>query len=140
MDDVRRIRIIIVFATQRVRPMPLVRISPLKGKSKEHIRAVADGVQQALIDAYGIPPEDRFQLIDQHEPEEFVYDANYLGIRRTDDVAGCGSPSTRAAPSCRSERRSRGAAARLRAGSGHPPNFSGSPKADIRDGANHSRD
>lgn len=66
--------------------MPLVRISLLKGKSKEYIRAISDGVHQALIEAYKIPPDDRFQLIHQHEPEEFVYDADYLGIHRTDDV------------------------------------------------------
>jgi phenylpyruvate tautomerase PptA (4-oxalocrotonate tautomerase family) len=66
--------------------MPLVRISLLKGKSREHIRALSDGVHQALIDAYKIPPADRFQLIHQHEREEFIYDADYLGIQRTDDV------------------------------------------------------
>lgn len=66
--------------------MPLVRISLLKGKSKVHIRAISDGVHQALIDAYNVPLDDRFQLIDQHEPEEFVYDADYLGIHRTDEV------------------------------------------------------
>lgn len=66
--------------------MPLVHISLLKGKSREHIRAIAEGVHQALIEAYRIPPGDRFQLIHQHEPEDFVYDADYLGIHRTDDV------------------------------------------------------
>jgi phenylpyruvate tautomerase PptA (4-oxalocrotonate tautomerase family) len=66
--------------------MPLVRISLLKGKSREHLRAIADGVHRALVEAYGIPPEDRFQLIHQHEPEEFIYDADYLGIHRTEDV------------------------------------------------------
>jgi phenylpyruvate tautomerase PptA (4-oxalocrotonate tautomerase family) len=66
--------------------MPLVRISLLKGKSKEHIRAISDGVHQALIETYNIPPADRFQLIHQHEREEFIYDAEYLGIHRTDEV------------------------------------------------------
>jgi phenylpyruvate tautomerase PptA (4-oxalocrotonate tautomerase family) len=66
--------------------MPLVRISLLKGKSHSHIRAISDGVHQALIDAYGVPPDDRFHLIHQHEPEEFVYDADYLSLHRTDDV------------------------------------------------------
>ena len=66
--------------------MPLVRISLLKGKSKEYIRAISDGVHRALIDTYNVPPDDHFQLIHQHEPEEFVYDAGYLGIHRTDDV------------------------------------------------------
>jgi phenylpyruvate tautomerase PptA (4-oxalocrotonate tautomerase family) len=66
--------------------MPLVRIALLKGKSAAHIRAIADGVHQALVDTYGVPVDDRFQLIQQHEPDELIYDPNYLGIRRTNDV------------------------------------------------------
>lgn len=66
--------------------MPLVRISLLKGKSTQHIRAIGDGVHRALVAAFGVPPGDRFQLVQQHEPDEFVYDADYLGIRRTDDL------------------------------------------------------
>lgn len=66
--------------------MPLVHISLLKGKPKEYIRAISDGVHQALIEAYNVPPGDRFQLIHQHEAHEFVYDPDYLDIHRTDDV------------------------------------------------------
>ena len=66
--------------------MPLVRISLLKCKSKEHIRAIADSVHQALTETYEVPIDDRFQLIHQHEPEEFIYDANYLDIQRSKDV------------------------------------------------------
>jgi len=66
--------------------MPFVRISLLEGKSPEHRRAIADGVHAALIEAYKIPPDDRFQVIQQHERDEFIYDPDYLGIHRTDDV------------------------------------------------------
>ena len=66
--------------------MPLVRISLLKGKSKDHIRTIADSVHQALTETYEVPIDDRFQLIHQHEPEEFIYDANYLDIQRSKDV------------------------------------------------------
>ena len=66
--------------------MPLVRISLLKGKSKAHIRAIADGVHQALVEAYNAPAGDRFQLIQQYDRDDFIYDADYLGIHRTDDV------------------------------------------------------
>jgi phenylpyruvate tautomerase PptA (4-oxalocrotonate tautomerase family) len=66
--------------------MPLIRISLLKGKPPAYIRAISDGVHRALAEAYNVPADDRFQLIHQHEPEEFVYDADYLGIHRTDDV------------------------------------------------------
>lgn len=66
--------------------MPLIRISLLKGKSPAHIRAISDGVHQALMVAYGAPADDRFQLIQQHDPDELIYDADYLGLHRTDDI------------------------------------------------------
>jgi phenylpyruvate tautomerase PptA (4-oxalocrotonate tautomerase family) len=66
--------------------MPLVQVSLLKGKSPQHLRAIGDGVHQALVDAFGIPPDDRFQLFRQFDRDELVYDAGYLGIRRSDDV------------------------------------------------------
>ncbi len=66
--------------------MPLVRISLIKGKSSQHLRAIADGVHRGLMEAYGAPAGDRFQLIHQHERDELIYDADYLGIHRTDDI------------------------------------------------------
>lgn len=66
--------------------MPLVSISLLKGKSPAHIKAVADGVHAALVETYNVPLDDRFQLVQQHEKTEFFYDADYVGIHRTDDL------------------------------------------------------
>ena len=66
--------------------MPLVRISLLKGKPVNHVRAIADSVHSALVEAFGVPQKDRFQLIHQHDPEELLYDAEYLDVRRTDDI------------------------------------------------------
>jgi phenylpyruvate tautomerase PptA (4-oxalocrotonate tautomerase family) len=65
--------------------MPLVRISLLKGKSRDYVSAISEGVHQAMVETYQVPPGDRFQLIHQHERDEFVYDPSYLGIQRTDD-------------------------------------------------------
>ena len=67
--------------------MPLVRISLLRGKPQAHIRAIADGVHQALVETFGVPVDDRFQLIHQHERDELIYDKDYLDIHRTDDLA-----------------------------------------------------
>jgi phenylpyruvate tautomerase PptA (4-oxalocrotonate tautomerase family) len=47
--------------------MPLVNISVLKGKSPEYIKAVADGVNSAVIETMGFPMDDRYQIIHQHE-------------------------------------------------------------------------
>ena len=45
--------------------MPFARISLLKGKSSEFLRALSDGVHAALVDALNVPPDDRFQAIHQ---------------------------------------------------------------------------
>ena len=66
--------------------MPLVRISLAKGKRVEYRRRVGDAVHAALVDTIQVPAADRFQLITEHAPEDFVYDANYLGIHRTADL------------------------------------------------------
>jgi 4-oxalocrotonate tautomerase len=66
--------------------MPLVRISLVKGKPETYRRKVGDAVHRALVEAIGIPPLDRFQLLTEHEPGDLVYDSNYLGIARTSDL------------------------------------------------------
>ena len=66
--------------------MPLVHISLIRGKSPAHIRAVADGVHLALAEAFDVPADDRFQLVTQHAPGELIYDPDYLGVHRTDDI------------------------------------------------------
>jgi phenylpyruvate tautomerase PptA (4-oxalocrotonate tautomerase family) len=66
--------------------MPFIRISLLRGKSPQYIRAISDGVHRALIDAYNAPADDRFHVVHQHERDEFIYDADYLGVHRTDDL------------------------------------------------------
>jgi phenylpyruvate tautomerase PptA (4-oxalocrotonate tautomerase family) len=66
--------------------MPLVRISLLKGKSQSHIRAIADGVHRALIEAFEAPADDRFQIVEQLDPESLIYDPDYLGVHRSGDV------------------------------------------------------
>ncbi len=66
--------------------MPLVRISLIKGKSSAHIRAISDGIHRALAEAYHVPRDDRFHLVQQLGRDELIYDADYLGIHRTDDV------------------------------------------------------
>jgi phenylpyruvate tautomerase PptA (4-oxalocrotonate tautomerase family) len=66
--------------------MPLVRIDLMKGKPVEHIRGISESVHQALVETYNVPADDRFHLITQHAPDEIVYDKNYLGIARSDDL------------------------------------------------------
>lgn len=66
--------------------MPLVRISLREGKPAAYRKAVGDAVHQAMVEAINVPPLDRFQIITEHKPDGLIYDAEYLGIRRTDEV------------------------------------------------------
>jgi phenylpyruvate tautomerase PptA (4-oxalocrotonate tautomerase family) len=66
--------------------MPLVRISLRKGTSAEYRKALADGVHQALVEAIAIPRDDRFQIITEYDPENLVYDPQYLGVKRSDRI------------------------------------------------------
>nr|BFD95522.1 tautomerase family protein [Kitasatospora sp. Xyl93] len=43
-------------------------------------------MHRALVDAVGIPADDRFQIITPHDPEELVFDPNYLDVARRDVV------------------------------------------------------
>lgn len=65
--------------------MPFTRISLLKGKPPEYLRAISDSLHRALVEAFDVPPDDRFQAFHQHEPGELVFDRNYLGGPRSDD-------------------------------------------------------
>jgi 4-oxalocrotonate tautomerase len=67
--------------------MPLVRIAVPAGKSAEHRRAVSEGVQRALVETFGVPEDDLFQIVTEHGPgTEIVRPASYLGIEYSDDL------------------------------------------------------
>lgn len=66
--------------------MPLVRISLHAGKPAAYRRALGDAVHRALVETVGVPPLDRFQVLSEHERGDLVYDPQYLGIRRSDDI------------------------------------------------------
>ncbi|HEU4415571.1 MAG TPA: tautomerase family protein [Candidatus Angelobacter sp.] len=66
--------------------MPLVRISLLAGKPEAHKRKISEAVHRALVETISIPAQDRFQIITEHGKADFVYDAEYLNIHRTDDL------------------------------------------------------
>ncbi|WP_036111338.1 MULTISPECIES: tautomerase family protein [Luteibacter] len=65
--------------------MPLVRIDVRRGKDAAYRSALGNAVHDALV-SIGVPHDDRFQVIAEHDAEGLVYDAHYLGIERTDDI------------------------------------------------------
>jgi phenylpyruvate tautomerase PptA (4-oxalocrotonate tautomerase family) len=65
--------------------MPFVRISVARGKSREYLDGVSSAVHEALVQELGMNPDDRFQLIDQYEPGEMIFNRDFRGGPRSDD-------------------------------------------------------
>ena len=66
--------------------MPLARISLRRGKPAIYRKAILEGIYQALRETFDVPEGDRFMIVTEHDEDDFVYDANYLGIARSDDL------------------------------------------------------
>ena len=66
--------------------MPLIRISLKRGKPGVYRKALANGVYLALRETFNVPEDDLFVTISEHEEDNFFYGANYLDIKRSDDL------------------------------------------------------
>ena len=66
--------------------MPLVRISIRRGKDATYKTALVDGIYAAMREAFGVPEDDLFMTIDEHDADTFAYSPSYLGIARSDDL------------------------------------------------------
>lgn len=60
--------------------MALVRVSLLRGRPAELRRKIGDAIHRALVETMGVPPRDRLNRAN------LVYDAEYLGIARSDQI------------------------------------------------------
>jgi 4-oxalocrotonate tautomerase len=66
--------------------MPLVRIDLRGRKSGAYKKAICDGIYRAMTDTFGVPNDDRFMIVSEHEADDFVYAESYLGISHSDLV------------------------------------------------------
>jgi phenylpyruvate tautomerase PptA (4-oxalocrotonate tautomerase family) len=65
--------------------MPLVRIDLLKGTDAAYRQEIGRVVYEALV-SVGVPANDRFQVITEREAAGFLFDADYLGIHRSEQL------------------------------------------------------
>jgi phenylpyruvate tautomerase PptA (4-oxalocrotonate tautomerase family) len=65
--------------------MPLVRIDLRKGKDATYRQQVGRVVYEAMV-GVGVPVNDRFQIVAEHDAGNFLFDPTYLGIERTEDL------------------------------------------------------
>jgi phenylpyruvate tautomerase PptA (4-oxalocrotonate tautomerase family) len=66
--------------------MPLVRIALRRGKPPLYRRRLGEIVYETMIETLNVPPADNFQITTEHDPLGLVYDPEYLGIHRTDEI------------------------------------------------------
>ncbi len=66
--------------------MPLTRISLRAGKPPAYREALMKGVYAAMLESFGVPQDDYFALVHEHDEAGFGYDPGYLGIARDDDL------------------------------------------------------
>jgi phenylpyruvate tautomerase PptA (4-oxalocrotonate tautomerase family) len=65
--------------------MPFARIDIRKGKDAAYRQKIGRVVYEALV-GVGVPQKDRFQVVNEHDADDFLYDTDYLGIHRSDDL------------------------------------------------------
>jgi phenylpyruvate tautomerase PptA (4-oxalocrotonate tautomerase family) len=65
--------------------MPLVRIDLRKGKDAAYRQQIGRVVYEAMV-SVGVPANDQFEIVGEHDADDFLFDPLYLGINRTDDL------------------------------------------------------
>src|SRR5437879_12710568 len=66
--------------------MPLAKIHVLEGRYDERrLGNVSKAVQEALISALRIPPDDFFQIIHVLPRDRFLHTPSFLGLKYSDD-------------------------------------------------------
>lgn len=66
--------------------MPLARIDLIRGKTPDYRRTIGQVVYAAMVEALKAPENDRFQIITEHDSDDFIYDPSFFGIKRSADV------------------------------------------------------
>src|ERR1700730_4807477 len=69
--------------------MPLAKLHVLEGRYDEaRLGKVSSAVQNGLISALGIPPEDFFQIIHVLPKSQYLHTPSFLGLNYSDDLIG----------------------------------------------------
>ena len=66
--------------------MPLVRVDLKKQQDPTYAKRIGQQIYAALRSAIGVPENDNFQILAEHDEQHFIFDPQYLGIKRTDNL------------------------------------------------------
>ena len=65
--------------------MPLLQISLRAGKPEAYRQAIFDSLYRAMRDTLGVPDDDQFMTITEHDPANFRY-GHAFSVPRSDDL------------------------------------------------------
>jgi 4-oxalocrotonate tautomerase len=63
--------------------MPLLYIDVIEGRTRSELGALLDAIHDAVVEAFGVPPRDRYQVVHTHPAHEVVAWDTGLGITRS---------------------------------------------------------
>jgi hypothetical protein len=63
--------------------MPLLYVDLIEGRTPAEIRTLLDAIHDAVVEAFGVPPRDRYQVVHTHPSHEVVAWDTGLGIERS---------------------------------------------------------
>jgi phenylpyruvate tautomerase PptA (4-oxalocrotonate tautomerase family) len=63
--------------------MPLLYVDLIDGRAPKEIQALLDAIHDAAVEAFGVPPRDRYQVVRTHPAHEIVAWDTGLGIDRS---------------------------------------------------------
>ena len=63
--------------------MPLLYIDLIEGRTPVEIRALLDAIHETVVEAFGVPEQDRYQVVRSHPAHEIVTLDTGLGIERS---------------------------------------------------------
>ena len=66
--------------------MPLIRFHLLEGRTEAELKTLLDAAHEAMLEAFRVPPGDRYQIVTEHKPSRMIIEDTGLGIPRTKDV------------------------------------------------------
>ncbi|EJM11956.1 Tautomerase enzyme [Pseudomonas sp. GM21] len=66
--------------------MPLVRVDIKKHQDPTFAKRVGQLIYAAMHSAIAVPENDNFQILAEHDEHHFIFDPQYLGIKRTDNL------------------------------------------------------
>jgi 4-oxalocrotonate tautomerase len=79
--------------------MPVAKIHVCEGKYDEaRLGKVSRAVQDALMSALGVPPEDFFQIFHILPRSQFLHTPSFLGLKYSDDLISWKSLSSPVVP------------------------------------------